>query len=78
MRNLYKLSKRESALGAYITNLRIEKKFRQQDVAKRIGCAASMISQLEAGHKVPTHAKIARLSELFGVSPAEFYNRIQA
>ncbi len=72
------MPQRCSALGSYLTHLRIENKFRQRDVAEKVGYASSMISLIESGRKLPSHAKIKQLSDLFGVSPSEFYQRIAA
>lgn len=72
------MPQRCSALGLYLTHLRIENKLRQEDVADSVGYAPSMISQIEGGYKIPSHAKIKSLSELFGVPASEFYQRIVA
>lgn len=72
------IPQRCSALGSYLTHLRIENKFRQEDVAEAVGYAPSMISLIESGHKLPSHTKIKQLSDLFGVPTSEFYQRIAA
>jgi transcriptional regulator with XRE-family HTH domain len=52
-----------------LKNLRIEKGYTQEDLARRIGCPSSLISYYETMQREPGFSNILALCEVLGETP---------
>lgn len=59
--------------GEKITDLRWERRMKQQDLAKAIGVKQSVVSFWEHNHRVPSSPMLLRLSKALGVAPEYFF-----
>lgn len=57
-----------SEFGNRLKELRIAKKWNQEDLANAMGLTQASISQFEKGQRIPTPANINKLAEVLGVS----------
>jgi quercetin dioxygenase-like cupin family protein/DNA-binding XRE family transcriptional regulator len=60
-------------IGRKLRQLRLRKKIALVDLGKHTGLSASMLSQLENGHLVPTLATLARIAMVFDVGLDHFF-----
>ena len=60
-------------LGAKLRKLRLKKKVSLADLGKHTGLSASLLSQLENGHMIPTLPTLARIATVFGVGLEHFF-----
>ena len=54
--------------GEKLKELRIERRFTQEELAKALGCSQAMIARWESNENQPTEEHIVKASEFFGVS----------
>lgn len=57
-----------SEFGNRLKELRIAKKWNQEDLANAMGLTQASISQFEKGQRIPTPANINKFAEVLGVS----------
>jgi len=55
---------REAAFGAVITDLRVEKGWGYEEVAHKVGCNPSYMSDVERGHQNPSMKLIQAIADL--------------
>lgn len=67
MRDIKKL------LGLKIRKIRKSRKLTQEQLAERVGIGTANISYIETGKFSPSVDTLAKLSEVLGVYPYEFY-----
>ena len=65
------------ALGAVITNLRVEKGWSQRRLADKSGYEASSISRIERGKANPTMALVITMADVFGLRPSQLLARAE-
>jgi transcriptional regulator with XRE-family HTH domain len=65
------------ALGAVITQLRVEKQWSQRRLAERSGYEASSISRIERGKANPTMALLIVMADVFGLRPSQLLARAE-
>jgi len=63
--------------GAYISRLRKEKDWTQQDLAERLFVTNQAVSRWELGDSFPDITILPRLAQLFGVSIDELLNGLE-
>lgn len=73
MRKLYVSDTRYAGRVLYAQRMRMG--FVQQEVASRLKLSDTQISALESGTSGWTFARIAELSNIFGVSPEIFFKK---
>ena len=59
---------KKSKFGEILKNLRLEKKIKQEELAKILGCSQSMLTRWENGECEPTAPYIIAIAEYFSVS----------
>ena len=59
---------KKSKFGEILKNLRTEKKIKQDELAKILGCSQSTLTRWEKGECEPTAPYIIAVSEYFSVS----------
>ena len=64
--------------GAEVARLREAMGVTQADLAERLGVTASMLSQIENGHKQPSPPVAFRLAALLGVKIPDIAEPVQA
>ena len=57
-----------AAVGDRIRQLRESKKWKQSDLATRVGVSRAAIGYYETGTRTPPYATLIRIAEVFGVS----------
>ena len=60
-------------LGRIVTNFRRRKGFSQKELADKCDITAPYLSQVEKGHKMPSHALFAKICEQLGVSQNDVF-----
>jgi len=65
------------ALGAVITELRVERQWSQSQLAQRSGYEASSISRIERGKTNPTMALVIVMADTFGLRPSQLLARAE-
>lgn len=63
----------KKSLGLRIRELRKSKNLTQERLAELVGIGTANISYIETGRFAPSIETLAKLSEVFGVSPYELY-----
>ena len=58
----------ESTLGARLKQLRLDQKLTQQQLAKRLGVAKSVVSYYESGDRCPSYDVLLKIARLFHVT----------
>ncbi len=61
-------------LSYKLKELRVQKKFKMQDLAREMGIDQSLISKFESGLRRPTREQIVKLSDLLNAKPNELMN----
>lgn len=61
----------EEALGAIITDLRIAKKWSQEDIAEKVGYTKAYMGRVEKGKQSPTLKCIVNVAQVFGLRPSQ-------
>ena len=54
--------------GEKLKELRIERRFTQEELAKALGCSQAMIARWESNENQPTEEHIVKAAKFFGVS----------
>jgi transcriptional regulator with XRE-family HTH domain len=60
-------------IGAKLRKLRLRKKVSLSDLGKHTGLSASMLSQLENGHMIPTLPTLVRIATVFNAGLEHFF-----
>lgn len=60
-------------IGAKLRKLRLRKKVSLADLGKHTGLSASMLSQLENGHMIPTLPTLVRIATVFNAGLEHFF-----
>lgn len=58
-----------------ITQMRVSEGWTQGDLAGRVPCSPSLVSQWESGIRQPASAMLGRLADIFGCSVDELLGR---
>ena len=58
----------EPTLGARLKQLRLDQKLTQQQLAKRLGVAKSVVSYYESGDRCPSYDVLLKIARLFHVT----------
>ncbi len=62
-----KTDTREAALGAVITELRVKKKWGYEEVAHKVGCNPSYMSDIERGKQNPTIKVVQAIADVHDI-----------
>ena len=65
------------AIGAVVTELRLEREWSQADLSVRLGYGRSWISQLENGSINPTLELVVALADTFKLTLSQFFARAE-
>ena len=60
-------------IGAKLRKLRLRKKVSLSDLGKHTGLSASLLSQLENGHMIPTLPTLVRIATVFNTGLEHFF-----
>lgn len=60
----------------WLAGLRVGKGLKQKDVAELLGISVSAYTHYELGTRTPTYYKAKKLSEMFDVDIARFYEQV--
>lgn len=66
----FKIKKRTTLFGNFITRARINAGYSMAKIAKAVPCTKQLISQVETGVNLPSHRVVLRLSHLYGINEA--------
>lgn len=62
-------------LGEQIRKYRLQKNMSQGELGKMLGVIKQAVSSWEVGRNEPSHDKVERIADIFGVSTDELYRR---
>jgi transcriptional regulator with XRE-family HTH domain len=68
-----KTDTREAALGAVITELRVKKKLGYEDIAHKVGCNPSYMSDIERGNQNPTIKVVQAIADVHSIKLSKMF-----
>jgi transcriptional regulator with XRE-family HTH domain len=69
-----KTNTREAALGAVITELRVKQGWGYEEVAHKVGCNASYMSDIERGKQNPSLRIIQAIADVHGLKLSKMFS----
>lgn len=67
----------DEALGAVITELRVQKNWSHVEMGEKVGYSDKHLNSVELGYKSPTHRLLVATAQLFGLRASQLLARAE-